>query len=159
MKETVNSSVRAILTNYLEQSNHRKTPERFAVLDTVYQFDRSFSIQELSESLEKAKFHVSRATLYNTLKLLLKLRLVVCHRLEEGTKYEASYGTDNHCHQVCTVCGKVKEISVPNIVKEVNETHLRRFRKEGFTLYIYGTCSTCQAKITRKRNKNLGIIK
>ncbi len=159
MKETVNSSVRTILTNYLEQSNHRKTPERYAVLDTVYRFDRSFSIPELSEQLDKAKFHVSRATIYNTLKLLLKLRLVVCHRLEDGVKYEASYGTENHCHQVCTVCGKVAEISVPNIVREVNNTHLRRFRKDGFSLYIYGICSTCQAKITRKRNKNNANIK
>ena len=27
--------------------------------------------------------------------------------------------------------------------------HMKRFRKDGFTLYIYGICSTCQAKMTR----------
>ena len=37
----------------------------------------------------------------------------------------------------------------------VEETHLRRFRKEGYSLYVYGVCSSCQAKITRQKNKKV----
>ena len=42
---------------------------------------------------------------------------------------------------------------LPKVANIVDETHLKRFRKEGYSLYIYGICSTCQAKITRKMKK------
>jgi Fur family ferric uptake transcriptional regulator len=53
---------------------------------------------------------------------------------------------------MCTVCGKVTEVRSPEIVEAINALRLKRFRKDGFTLYIYGICSTCQARITRMMN-------
>lgn len=152
MKNNCSDVVRDILDNYLEQNNYRKTPERFAILDAVYSFNSYFSIQELSDRLVERCFPVSRATLYNTVRLLMSLRLIVCLRLQQGVRYKACY-SDNHCTQVCTVCGKVKEIKIPEIAELVDKTHLKRFRKEGFSMYIYGVCSTCQAMLTRLKNK------
>lgn len=152
MKESVRSVVKGILDNYLEMSNHRKTPERYAILDAAYAIDGHFSLNQLSERLEKNNFRVSRATLYNTMRLFLELRLVTRHRLQDGTKYEACYNHDDHCHQICTVCGKVTEIEAHEISKAIENTRLKRFRKDGFTLYIYGICSACQAKITRRKS-------
>ena len=98
-------------------------------------------------------FPVSRATLYNTLNLFLQLRLVVRHRFQNSTVYEACYDNMSHSHQICTECGKVTELKTPLINQAIDETHLKRFRKEGYTLYIYGVCSTCQAKLTKLRKK------
>jgi Fur family ferric uptake transcriptional regulator len=53
------------------------------------------------------------------------------------------------------VCGKVTEVKSDLISNAIDATHLKRFRKDGFTLYIYGICSTCQGKLTRMRNKEL----
>lgn len=97
-------------------------------------------------------FPVSRATLYNTIKLLLALRLVVCQRLCDGMRYKACYG-DSKCVQVCTICGKVMEVKVPELTVALDNMHLKRFRKESFSVYIYGTCSTCQAMLTRQKKK------
>jgi Fur family ferric uptake transcriptional regulator len=48
----------------------------------------------------------------------------------------------------------------PEVTKAINEMHLRRFRKDGFTLYVYGICSTCQAKLTRqKKQKTTKTVK
>ena len=150
MKENVKATVRSILTNYLEQNSLRKTPERFAILDAVYDFDNHFTLEELSDKLnDEERFPVSRATLYNTLKLFLELRLVIRHRFQGATKYEACYDNDSHCHQICTVCGKVTEFKSVQITRAISSLHLRRFRKDGFTLYVYGICSTCQAKLTK----------
>ena len=152
MKDNVKAKVRGILDTYLETNQHRKTPERYAILDAVYSMKGHFSLEELGELLEREHFRVSRATLYNTMHLFIELRLVVRHSLVDGTKYEASLNNDNHVHQVCTVCGKVTEIQAPLVTEAINETKLQRFRWDAFALYIYGVCSTCQAKLTRKRN-------
>jgi Fur family ferric uptake transcriptional regulator len=153
MKDSVKTAVERILDGYLEMNNHRKTPERYAILRAVYNTDGHFTLDELGEKLAKEyKFPVSRATLYNTLNLFLELRLVIRHRFQGTTKYEASYDSDSHCHQMCTVCGKVTEIRSPQIVEAIDLLHLKRFRKDGFTLYIYGICSTCQGKLTRMKN-------
>ena len=151
MKDSAKSAVERILDSYLEMNNHRKTPERYAILDAVYSTDGHFTLDELGEKLAKEyKFPVSKATLYNTLNLFMELRLVIRHRFQGTTSYEV-YG-ESHCHQICTVCGKVTEVKTPEVTKAIDELRLKRFRKDGFTLYIYGICSTCQGRITRLKN-------
>ena len=153
--DNVLPAVERILDNYLEMNNHRKTPERYAILKAVYSMGEHFTLDELGQKLaEDDRFPVSRATLYNTLNLFMELRLVIRHRFQGTTKYEACYAGDSHCHQICTVCGKVTEVKAPEITEAINKMHLKRFRKDGYTLYIYGICSICQAVITRKNNKN-----
>lgn len=152
MTEEIKAKVHEILDNYLESNQHRKTPERYAILDAVYSIGGHFTLEDLGVELEKKHFRVSRATLYNTMHLFIELRLVVRHSLAGGTKYEASYSNENHLHQVCTICGKVTEIKAPKITAAILDTKLPRFRRDAFALYIYGVCSSCQAKMTRKRN-------
>ena len=154
VKIDVWQAVLRILDNYLEVNNHRKTPERYTILKAIYKTDGHFTLDELGDRLIRDyNFPVSRATLYNTLNLFLQLRLVVRHRFQGATVYEACYDNMSHSHQICTVCGKVTEVKTPVISRAIDETHLKRFRKDGYTLYIYGVCSTCQAKITKQKNK------
>ncbi len=153
MKDSVFRSVKRILDNFLEMNNHRKTPERYTILKAIYSTEGHFTLEELNDKLQNEfKFPVSRATLYNTLNLFLELRLVTRHRFQGTTKYEACYHNDSHCHQICTICGKVTEVESPEIQIAVNNMRLKRFRKDGFTLYIYGVCSSCQTRITKRKN-------
>ena len=155
MKDSVKTAVERILDSYLEMNNHRKTPERYAILRAVYSMNGHFTLDELGVKLSADyKFPVSRATLYNTLNLFMELRLVIRHRFQGTTKYETCQGGNNHCHQICTVCGKVTEIKAPEVASLIEALHLKRFRKDGFSLYIYGICSSCQSAITRKSKKS-----
>ena len=153
MDENVLERVKTTLTNYLEENNCRKTPERFAILEAIYKMNGHFTLEELGEKLEQENFRVSRATLYNAIHLFMKLRLVVRHNFQQETSYEASFHNDNHCHQICTICGKVKEVNSVNLNNSVETIKLKRFHQMGYSLYIYGICSTCQAKITRMRGR------
>ena len=154
-KENVLTAVTQILNGYLEVNSHRKTPERYAILKAVYSMDGHFSLDELGQKLsEEYRFPVSRATLYNTLNLFMELRLVIRHRFQGITKYEACYADNSHCHQICTVCGRVTEVRSPEIDEAIRQMRLKRFRKDGYTLYVYGICSNCQGAITRKVNKH-----
>jgi len=112
-----------------------------------------FTLEDLSYSLENNNFRVSRATLYNTLKLFAKLRLVVCHHLQGMTMYETIPANKGCCLQICSVCGEVKEVEAHAFVQAIDNTKLRRFRQDGFSVYIYGICSSCQAKHTRRENQ------
>jgi Fur family ferric uptake transcriptional regulator len=151
MREKIKETVKVILANYLELNRNRKTPERFTILDAVYSINGHFTLDELSDKLvSEYNFPVSRATLYNTLKLFIELRLVIRHRLQSTTKYEACYDNNSHSHQVCTMCGQVTEIKSQELTEVINNLHTKRFRKDGYSLYIYGICSNCQAKMTRK---------
>ena len=148
MRENVKETVKNVLTKYLELNRHRKTPERYTILDAVYSINGHFSLDELGDKLaNEYNFPVSRATLYNTLRLLMELRLVVRHRYQATTKYEACYDNNSHCHQICTMCSKVTEVKALQVAKVVSSMPTRGFHKDGFTLYVYGICSSCQAKL------------
>lgn len=154
IKVDVWKDVLRILDSYLEMNNHRKTPERYTILKAIYNTDGHFTLDDLSEKLiQDYNFPVSRATLYNTINLFLQLRLVIRHRFLGATVYEACYDNTSHCHQICTVCGKVTEVKSDPISEAIDAMHLKRFRKDGFMLYIYGICSTCSAKLTRQKKK------
>ena len=86
-KESVISAVERILDNYLEMNNHRKTLERYTILRAIYGMNGHFTLEELNARLLKEmNFHVSRATMYNTLNLFMELRLVIRHRFQGTTK-------------------------------------------------------------------------
>ena len=153
MEDSVKSKAEKILSDFLVESGKRKTPERFAILDSVYSMKGHFTLEELSEELQNNNVRVSKATLYNTMNLLLTVRLVVKHHIGNVTKYEATYINGYHCHQICTTCGKVTEVNTAAITNTLLALKLKRFRQEGFTLYFYGMCSSCQTKLKRKKAK------
>lgn len=79
--QNVKDTVRQIFTEYLNANGHRKTPERYAILDTIYSIDGHFDIDTLySLMADQENFRVSRATLYNTIILLINARLVIKHQ-------------------------------------------------------------------------------
>ena len=151
-KDELKVKARTLLDNYLEMNNHRRTPERYAILDAVVDMPGHFTLDELGTKLsEELRFPVSRATLYNTLNLFIKLRIVIRHHLASTTSYEFCQPEGCNVHQVCTNCGKVTEVRSQDVDEAIGRLHLKRFKRDGYAVYIYGICSTCQAKITRKR--------
>lgn len=142
------------LDEYLEMNDHRKTPERYKILEAVYCIGSHFSLDDLSAYLDaKMHFIVSRPTLYNTLRLFAQLRLIIRHNVQGKTRYEACIHGDNHIHQVCTVCGKMTEIQSSSVIQSLADIKHNRFRPDGFVVYIYGVCSKCQAMLTRQKTK------
>lgn len=115
MKDDVKEVVLSVLTDYIETNHCRKTPERFAVLDAAYSLGGFFRTEDLVEELAQRNFHVSRGTLFNSLRLFVELRLLIRHRFQNGTRYEACYKNESHCHQICTVCGKAIDVDIPGI--------------------------------------------
>ena len=99
--QNVKDTVKQIFTEYLNANGHRKTPERYAILDTIYSIDGHFDIDTLySLMADQENFRVSRATLYNTIILLINARLVIKHQFGNSSQYEKSYNRDTSVQSV-----------------------------------------------------------
>ena len=137
--QNVKDTVRQIFTEYLTANGHRKTPERYAILDTIYSIDGHFDIDMLySRMMDQENFRVSRATLYNTIILLINARLVIKHQFGTSSQYEKSYNRETHHHQICTQCGRVTEFQNEELQHAIENTKLSRFQLShygGFSLF------------------------
>lgn len=152
-KEELKDTVRQIFTEYLRINGHRKTSERYAILDAIYSIKGHFDMETLHDQLlNQDHFRVSRATLYNTIEILLDAKLVIKHQFGHSSQYERCYKMDTHHHLICTECGQVTELQNDELQHVIACSPMKRFQMSHYSLYIYGTCRKC---INAKKRKQL----
>ncbi len=141
LKEDNLEKVKKVLTHYLEENQHRKTPERFSILEEVYMSNEHFDIDTLYIKMKQKNYRVSRATLYNTIELLLDAKLVRKHQFgDQYATYEKSYFNKQHDHLILTDTGEVIEFCDPRIqLIKANIEEMFNVKISNHSLYFYGS--------------------
>ncbi|MBC8313148.1 MAG: transcriptional repressor [Candidatus Cloacimonetes bacterium] len=143
MKNEVRKFQEFVRRNKLLWSN-----EREIIAEQVFENHFHFTADELFIQLDQKGKNISRATVYRTLDLLERGKLVGKIQLQSGKHiYEHIFGHQHHDHLICQECGKIIEFhndKMEKIQKKISRKE--NFEMQGHCLKIYGICSKCQKK-------------
>lgn len=149
-KEKNIAQIKEVLRQYLQEKGFRNTPERYTILEEIYKMDRHFNVDDLYLLMLQKKYHVSKATIYNTIEIFLDAGLIRKHQFGEKTitssSYEKSYFDRQHDHLVIYKKDSEKEIEeiiefcdpriqgIKNAIEEAFGVNI-----DSHSLYFYGT--------------------
>jgi Fur family transcriptional regulator, ferric uptake regulator len=147
-QDDINREVMTLFSAYLETHGHRKTQERFSILEEIYSRTDHFDAEALYIHMTGNRHRVSRATVYNTLELLVACDLVKKHQFGRNlAQYEKSYGYKQHDHVICANCSKVVEFCDPRVQQiKTMIGDLLNFQITHHSLNLYGICGACRLK-------------
>ena len=138
-------AVKKVLHKYLKDKGLRNTPERYTILEEIYNYDKHFNVDDLYLRMMERKYHISKATIYNTIDVLLDAQLIRKHQFGEGSTYEKSYFDKQHDHLVLYKEGTEKEIAEIIEFCDPRIQAIKESIEEAFgvmidshTLYFYG---------------------
>ena len=149
MKKEVNNQsievIKDVLRQNLKDKGLRNTPERYTILEEIYNYDEHFNVDDLYLLMLQRKYHISKATIYNTIEVFLDAGLIRKHQFGEGSTYEKSYFDKQHDHLVLYKSGSDKEIEEiiefcdPRIqaIKDSIE-NIFNVKIDSHTLYFFG---------------------
>lgn len=131
---------------YLRDNNLKVTKERLMLLEELFGSSGHLDADSLLFQLRSQGKHVSRATIYRTLDLLVQCGLARKSRLgREHYVYEKVTPGKRHDHMVCTGCGRIIEFYDIELDERQRQVCLEHsFRPSFYSLQIQGLCQECQ---------------
>ena len=132
---------------YLRDQGLPVTSQREAVAMVVFTSDDHLSVDDIEVALRALGERIGKATIYRTLDLLVRSRLVEEHDFDEGFKrYEHRLSNHPvHEHLICVECATVTEFESDELFKIENRVREQYgFLPVRHRLEMYGLCRACQ---------------
>lgn len=138
-----------LFRRYLKDQGLPLTQQREVISGVVFSSAGHLSVEDIEKRLREGGERFGKATIYRTLDLLVRSRLVVEHDFGEGFKrYEHRLSREPiHEHLICLECGEVIEFEsweVQDVQSRITQRH--GFRPTRHRLEIYGLCRECQER-------------
>jgi Fur family ferric uptake transcriptional regulator len=117
-----------------------------AVLEEVLKDQGHRECEDIYLALRQKGSHVSRATIYRTMDILVKNDFARKMEIGDGrARYESKVDSPHHDHIVCTSCGKIMEF-VDQDVEDLQNKIAKRyhFKLQRHIHHLFGICKECQ---------------
>ena len=141
-----NSKLLSNFKDVLRKDGVKITPQRIAVLEEIVMDKGHRESEELYMAIKARKVHVSRATVYRTLDIIVKHGFARKLNLGDGkARYEPKIDSPHHDHMICNNCGEIIEFINDNIEKiqeEIAKHH--QFKLQQHIHQLFGICKKCQ---------------
>jgi Fur family ferric uptake transcriptional regulator len=102
--------------------------------------------EDVYMAIKTRKTHVSRATVYRTLDILVQNGFARKLNLGDGrARYEPKIDSPHHDHMICNNCGKIIEFvnhEIEKIQEEIAKHH--QFKLQQHIHQLFGICKECQ---------------
>ena len=134
------------IAGILRQYGYKLTPQRHAVLKVIASSHDHLTPEAIYEKARLQNPEIGRVTVYRTLDLLGKLKLV-CRVYSAGgcRSYMMKRPTEHHHHLVCSGCGRVVDfVNCDLVALQTKLEYESKFDIEGHLLEFYGLCSDCR---------------
>lgn len=131
----------------LKANKVRLTPQREAIIQFLIDSTAHPTAEQIYHELAADFPNMSVATVYNNLKLLVKLNLVEEMAVSDvATHYD--FAITPHYHAVCTRCGRIVDF-YPQAVVNVSDAVQQQtgFLVTGHQLEVFGLCPQCQQEL------------
>lgn len=128
---------------FLDENKYRKTSERFLILEELYKLEEHIDVDNFFLAMRNNNYSLSRATIYNTLDLLVEAGLAVKHQFKDKSAlYEQAFTYKHHDHLVCNDCQRIKEFSDERI-EEIKNFISKELQSSitSHSLVLYGDCT------------------
>jgi Fur family transcriptional regulator, ferric uptake regulator len=141
---------RCSLLQELTRRGIRITGQRKILIETIQASETHLDAATLLEQARRRDSGINRATVYRTIELLKKLRLVdeldLMHLDGEKHFYEVKTNVD-HVHLACFECGRIEEFASPLFERLKAEiARQKTFQIRVVRLEVGGRCSACCAR-------------
>lgn len=135
---------------FLKAASLKQTAQRLDIAECVFSIHRHFTAEELFRQVRKRSPAVGRVTVYRTLEHLVASGMVEELSMRKGVAtYEHTAGHAHHDHLICTLCGKVKELSSRHLEDvKAGEARALGWLPQHHALKVYGLCPECKARQT-----------
>ena len=123
----------------------RLTRQRLAIREVLCHTDAHPDADWVHQQVRQKLPSISMGTVYRNLAQMAEAGIIRQVRCAEGaSRWDGR--TDRHCHVICSRCGRVADIELPNVLEELERAAAREsgFRIVGQSLCLAGICPQCQ---------------
>ena len=135
------------LKRVLKKEGLRYTQQRQSVWDELCATNDHRDAEEIYLAIRQSGLNVSRATVYRTIDVLVKNKMVRKLELGDGrARYEHKVNATHHDHLICIQCGKIEEF-MDEIIESRQDDIVKKF---GYKLVrhihqLFIICSECES--------------
>ena len=135
------------LKRALKKEGLRYTQQRQSVWDELCATNDHRDAEEIYLAIRQSGLNVSRATVYRTIDVLVKNKMVRKLELGDGrARYEHKVNATHHDHLICIQCGKIEEF-MDEVIESRQDEIVKKF---GYKLVrhihqLFIICSECES--------------